>query len=109
MHPHVQERLETGQEADTTLQESPTHSQMAKKKLGFEGLFDCTDPEVSGIDDVIGLCSGKFATQAAASQQPLSGQDSESLLSDISGFAPLAAAGQRNLETQDTVEELFNH
>ena len=32
---------------------------MAKKKLGFEGLFDATDPDVTDIDDVIGLCSGR--------------------------------------------------
>ena len=42
---------------------SPSQSQLAKKRLGFEGLFDSTDPDVTGIDDVIGLCSGQFATQ----------------------------------------------
>ena len=40
----------------------------ARKKLGFEGLFDATDLDV---DDVVGLCSGKFVTQAAATT-PLS-------------------------------------
>ena len=35
----------------------------ARKKLGFESLFDTSDPRVSEIDDVIGLCSGQFMTQ----------------------------------------------
>ena len=30
------------------------------------GLFDASDPDVEGIDDVVGLCSGKFATQAGS-------------------------------------------
>ena len=63
---------------------SPTQSQLAKKKLGFEGLFDSTDPDVTGIDDVIGLCSGQFATQTQSGQ-----------------FATQTQGGQ--LETQDTV------
>ena len=42
-----------------------------RKKLGFEGLFDATDPDVEDVDDVVGLCSGKFVTQAAATT-PLS-------------------------------------
>ena len=45
---------------------SPTNSQLAKKRLGFEGLFDQTDPEVTDIDDVVGLCSGKFTTQMSS-------------------------------------------
>ena len=35
----------------------------AKKKLGFEGLFDTTDPQVDDMDDVVGMLSGQFATQ----------------------------------------------
>ena len=35
----------------------------AKKKLGFESLFDTSDPQVGDIDDVVGLCSGQFVTQ----------------------------------------------
>ena len=35
----------------------------ARKKLGFEGLFDQTDPNPENFDDVIGLCSGQFVTQ----------------------------------------------
>ena len=40
--------------------ESPTSSQIAKKRLGFENLFDKTDPDVQ-IDDVVdmGLLSGR--------------------------------------------------
>ena len=40
--------------------------QNARKKLGFESLFDTTDPNVDEVDDVIGLCSqsqGQFLTQ----------------------------------------------
>lgn len=42
--------------------------QSVRKKLGFEGLFDTSDPKVSDLDDVIGLCSGQFATQKQISQ-----------------------------------------
>ena len=35
----------------------------ARKKLGFEGLFDQTDPNPENFDDVVGLCSGQFVTQ----------------------------------------------
>jgi len=59
------EGVEICQKESTELA-SPTASQMAKKKLGFEGLFDASDPDVEGIDDVVGLCSGKFATQAGS-------------------------------------------
>ena len=63
-------RLEITESADTTVA-SPTQSQMAKKKLGFEGLFDSTDPNVTDIDDVIGLCSGQFLTQHQADMSPM--------------------------------------
>merc|ERR1719370_1846768 len=48
--------------------ESPTSSQLAKKRLGFENLFDQTDPDVQEIDDVVdmGLLSGRFLTQKPA-------------------------------------------
>ena len=41
--------------------ESPTSSQLARKRLGFENLFDQTDPDVQEIDDVVdmGLLSGR--------------------------------------------------
>ena len=39
----------------------------ARKKLGFETLFDTTDPQVDNMDDVIGLCSGQFLTQVKTS------------------------------------------
>ena len=62
--------MEITESADTTVA-SPTQSQMAKKKLGFEGLFDSTDPNVTDIDDVIGLCSGQFLTQHQADMSPM--------------------------------------
>ena len=37
----------------------------AKKKLGFDGLFDQTDPDI----DVIGMCSGKFVSQDGGMSQ----------------------------------------
>ena len=37
----------------------------ARKKLGFEGLFDTSDPKVDDMEDVVGLLSGQFATQKA--------------------------------------------
>ena len=68
---------------------------MAKKKLGFEELFDKTDPNVTDIDDVIGLCSGQFATQRQTQGV------SDRILTDISGVAPVNDS--RSVETQDTV------
>ena len=45
----------------------------ARKKLGFEGLFDQTDPNPENFDDVIGLCSGQFVTQ-----KPMTDDDDDS-------------------------------
>jgi hypothetical protein len=44
----------------------------ARKKLGFEGLFDQSDPNPENFDDVIGLCSGQFVTQ-----KPISDDDED--------------------------------
>ena len=49
------------------LNTSPDDCTPARKKLGFEGLFDTTDPQVDNMDDVIGLCSGQFLTQGKMS------------------------------------------
>jgi len=95
--------------AENTLQESPTNSQLAKKKLGFEGLFDQTDPDVTDIDDVIGLCSGKFVTQDCGMSQAAhmaSGKfvtQQNKLPLDISGLAPLDRTKMESIESQDTV------
>ena len=48
---------------DKTSSSIDESSMSARKKLGFEGLFDTTDPKVDDMDDVIGLCSGQFMTQ----------------------------------------------
>ena len=40
-----------------------TQQNNVRKKLGFESLFDTSDPNVDEVDDVIGLCSGQFLTQ----------------------------------------------
>merc|ERR1712029_140956 len=68
------------------------------KKLGFEGLFDSTDPDVTDIDDVIGLCSGQFATQPGQADcfpMTQSHISKPNLLQDISK--------NHGLESQDTV------
>merc|ERR1719318_1170748 len=87
---------------------SPTNSQLAKKRLGFEGLFDQTDPDVSDIDDVIGLCSGKFVTQDPGMSQAAnmaSGRfvTQAKLPLDISGLTPLDRTKLESIESQDTV------
>ena len=93
-------------DSDNTLSVlSPTQSQLAKKKLGFEGLFDATDPDVTGIDDVIGLCSGQFATQSQAPGQSQVGLETQDtvILSGAGDSRPLSRA-EANLDTQeDTV------
>ena len=95
--------------AENTLQESPTNSQLAKKKLGFEGLFDQTDPDVTDIDDVICLCSGKFVTQDGGMSQAAhmaSGKfvtQQNKLPLDISGLAPLDRTKMESIESQDTI------
>ena len=77
---------------------SPSQSQLAKKRLGFEGLFDSTDPDVTGIDDVIGLCSGQFATQTQ--MKGLDTQDTVILTAAEDGLK----SQEDNLHTQeDTV------
>merc|ERR1712142_855339 len=108
-----QDRISAGtvelNSAENTLQESPTNSQLAKKKLGFEGLFDQTDPDVSDIDDVIGLCSGKFVTQdtgmsqAAAMASGAFMSQQPKLPLDISGLRPLERTKVDSIESQDTV------
>ena len=65
----------------------------AKKKLGFSGLLDDSDAPTDNLDDVIGLCSGQFATQNLQSfpdQTPDTVINTQSLT-------------QSQLETQDTV------
>ena len=93
--------------ADNSLQKSPTQSQMAKKKLGFEGLFDATDPDVTDIDDVIGLCSGQFVSQQEDDSLPPVTQtqnDFSKILPDLSGLAPVQNDSKiHGIESQDTV------
>jgi len=61
----------------------------ARKKLGFEGLFDQSDPNPENFDDVIGLCSGQFVTQKPAVDDD-----------DDGGFDALSASQEA---TPDTV------
>ena len=64
----------------------------ARKKLGFEGLFDQSDPNPENFDDVIGMCSGQFVTQ-----KPISDDDDDDAES-------ASQASQMNVsQTPDTV------
>ena len=86
-------RLEETRDLGSPTSLSPTHSQLAKKKLGFEELFDQSGPKVTDIDDVVNLCSGQFATQGV----------NQRILTDISGVAPVNDSRVQSMETQDTV------
>jgi len=94
-------------EENDAVQSSPTSSQLAKKRLGFEGLFDQTDPQVNDIDDVIGLCSGKFITQPTETENFSVPQEKESHVSkNVESQDTMILDHSRppsSLETQDTV------
>ena len=70
----------------TPFDERPTQdpkieSSAVRKKLGFESLFDTSDPNVAQVDDVIGLCSGQFMTQPQplnTQSHPLNSQEDQS-------------------------------
>ena len=71
-------------------------SASARKKLGFEELFDTTDPQVDNMDDVIGLCSGQFLTQqtkTTAMTQKVNTQEQSQFFNDV----------QHICDTPDTV------
>ena len=61
----------------------------------FSGLFDATDPEVEDIDDVVGLCSGRFATQPALELSQMT-----QLASSVP--APTRPDLERSTQSQDT-------
>ena len=73
--------------ADKTLQERTTNSPIVKKKLGFQGLFDQTNSETD-IDDVIGVCSGKFLSQDATMSQEAAVAASGDLISQQPMLSP---------------------
>ena len=66
-----------------------------KVYLLFKGLFDESDPQIEDVDDVIGLCSGQFATQP---QQSLSQSQSQTLSQSQSQLASQPSA----TDTPDT-------
>ena len=88
---------------DNNEPKSPVNSDAVRKKLGFESLFDTSDPQVSEIDDVIGLCSGQFFTQKPALSTESSSQDSQE------DFATAATPDTVILQTQSlkTESQLF--
>lgn len=79
--------------------DSPTASQMARKKLGFEELCDPNGLEAEDVDDVIGLCSGKFATQP---DRPLQ-QNLATQREPEEFILPTKDAALTSIESQDTV------
>jgi len=78
---------------------SPTASQQARKKLGFEGLFDGTDPDVEDVDDVVGLCSGKFVSQVDRPVSPAT----QATQFQATQSMKLQEMALKNVESQDTV------
>ncbi len=68
----------------------------ARKNLGFESLFDTSDPNVSAIDDVVGLCSGQFVTQKP---MPAETQATQSQLAGCEG-TPDTVLMSQNPESQ---------
>jgi len=83
--------------------QSLTASQMTKKRLGFEDLCDDNDPEVDDIGDILGLCSGKFATQKPA----LPNTDVDNRIPDTQDISDTLTGPtdkqEQIIETQDTL------
>ena len=61
--------------------------------MGFEGLFDQSDPNPENFDDVIGLCSGQFVTQ-----KPISDDDD-----DAESASQASQMNENVSQTPDTV------
>merc|ERR1719354_246842 len=83
--------------------QSLTASQMTKKRLGFEDLCDDNDPEVDDIGDILGLCSGKFATQKPALPNTDVGNripDTQDISDTLTGPTDKQ---EQIIETQDTL------
>merc|ERR1719341_1591061 len=85
--------------------ESPTSSQLAKKRLGFENLFDQTDPDVQEIDDVVdmGLLSGRFVTQKPAEVEKEVMRQTQADFNSSSCSRTQSRPQSRGMDTQDTV------
>lgn len=65
---------------NSNLAESKASTAGARKKLGFAGLFDTSDPQIDDVDDVIGMCSGQFATQTQEKSQEGEGDTPDTLV-----------------------------
>ena len=68
--------------------------------ISSSGLFDATDPEVEDIDDIVGLCSGKFATQAVA---PISQFTQDTQVHRVDPESQDTRNPTLGIESQDTV------
>ena len=75
----------------------------AKKKLGFESLFDTSDPQVGDIDDVVGLCSGQFVTQKPLmeTQEPSQNDDVGNATPDTVIMTPSQAIESQQISSID--------
>jgi len=86
--------------------ERSTDSPIAKKKLGFKGLSDQAG-STSNIEDVIGVCSGKFETQDDTWSQAAVGASGDllpehpNLSPKMSDIWPLNKKGDDFHESQD--------
>jgi len=86
--------------------ERSTDSPIAKKKLGFKGLLDEAG-STSNIEDVIGVCSGKFETQDTTLSQTAVGASGDllpqqqKLSPNISDLWPLNKTRDDFHESQD--------
>ncbi len=80
----------------------------AKKKLGFDGLLDASDPQVGDLEDVVGLCSGQFEPERRSvtpDTQPMSGKDSEDIgcLSDVATTGLTSSNSKTNEGSKTTL------
>ena len=94
---------------NSNLEEERRNGEQARKRLGFGGLFDTSDPQVEGTDDVVGLCSGQFLTQRAPPRTQVQTQKQTAAAVLTTQATPdtvvLAQTLTQNLEgeTQDTI------
>ena len=98
-------------ERSDAVKEKPSQSSAAKKNL-FEGLFDASDPQIEDVDDVVGLCSGQFATQKTQGTQDTEDtqntQDTQGIDSQPSTDCPdtlilSRATGEKGEKNDDSV------
>nr|XP_040570791.1 claspin-like [Lepeophtheirus salmonis] len=73
--------------------------QHARKRLGFEELFDASDPCVDDFSDVVGLCSGQFL---ANKRESLPYKDTAITMSQMKSSS-ISSSMPLDVDTQDTL------